>query len=180
MTTYTPRYVRTRNHRKRRLTLAHVATQADARRSADGTVLTMRDLLDAWHISGPFGAKPVGVGIRRACVHRKQREREAAAWARFNEQIDAENLAYRRQYKVEYFRLTPFANGSEYDWWTEHNCCRCALYHPDATDPADTCPLEWALSLGGDEGDGKIGNAVAGRIWRQGQPGGPCSDRVAP
>jgi hypothetical protein len=177
MTAYTPRYVRTRNHRKRRLTLAHVEAQALARLTADGEILTTRDLLDAWHISGPFGEKPVAVGRRRPCLYRKSRERQAAKDARMREEIAASNLAYLRQYKTEYFRLTPFANGSEYDYWTERNCCRCARYNPGATDPADTCPLEWALSLGGDEGDGRIGNAIAGRIWRTGQPGGPCSER---
>ena len=75
MRTYTSRYIRTAAHRKRRLTLAHVAAQRKAREVAlDIKVVTMRDMLDAWHIEG-FGGPPVGVGGVTPCVYAKR-------WAR--------------------------------------------------------------------------------------------------
>jgi hypothetical protein len=166
---YTARYIRTRDGRRRRLTLGHLETWAAARR-LQTDILSAADLIDAWHISGPFGERPSGIGRARRCVYARRRARWAAEWEATKVRMDAESRAWARTARrIEYFRLQPFANGSEYDWWTARNCDRCAR--------ADGCPLreaiEWAACT-----DGLIGNSVAGRIWK-GAPEGPCSEREA-
>jgi hypothetical protein len=166
---YTSRYVRTKDARRRRLSLGHLEAQRMARHLASD-ILSARDLIDAWHISGPFGERPAGVGRARRCIYARRRQRQDAAWAAWRAQVEADNQTWARTRRtVEYFRLHPFANGSEYDWWTAHNCDRCAR--------AEGCPLrdaiEWAACT-----DGLIDNGVAGRIWR-GLPEGPCSEREA-
>jgi hypothetical protein len=76
--TYTPRYVRTRNGRKRRLTLGHVAAQQRARRLA-GDGYTRADLLETWHGSGWAGVSPSGVGVIPFCIRWSWWERRCRA-----------------------------------------------------------------------------------------------------
>lgn len=55
----------------------------------------------------------------------------------------------------------PFSNGGQWGDWQASNCERCVKYNPAADSPDQTCPIEFELSLGGWEGDGKIGEATA-------------------
>ncbi len=55
----------------------------------------------------------------------------------------------------------PFSNGGQWSDWQGSNCHRCTKYNPDADTPEQTCAVEFELSLGGWEGDGKISEATA-------------------
>jgi hypothetical protein len=160
------------NGRRRRLTLHHAAAKRQARRETLSSEV-LRDfgmlfLWDAWHGRGHVGDFPAPVApIPYRITRRASRARQDVAWEATKARMEAGSQRWlRSEHRVEYFRLQPFANGSEYDWWSERNCERCARYAG--------CPLrdaiEWAACT-----DGLLDNGVAGRIWR-GLPEGPCAE----
>lgn len=161
MSTFTSRYVRTHDHRRRRLSLHHAEQWRKARALADD-ILTARELVHAWHISGPFGYKPAGIGPAPRCLSRLRRERDRRRWDEAIAELDAASVAARRRWAMDYWRVRPFSNGSEAAWWVEGNCERCARH--------DDCPLLLAIDMAW-FGDGYLSTGDAGRIWREGGVG---------
>lgn len=76
-------------------------------------------------------------------------------------------------------RIRPFANGTEYALWQEHNCCRCKRCDWDklALTGWDTgCELENALSYGSGS-DGTISAEIARRLGYSESEGWTCAER---
>lgn len=77
-------------------------------------------------------------------------------------------------------RVIPFANGYEYDAWTERNCDICPLRYKKIARRFD-CEIEEALTLAAiDDGtiSQEIADAMGWTVDRIDQPGWPCKKRL--
>jgi hypothetical protein len=71
-----PRFVKTRNHHRRRLTLHHAAAMRRARALTLDTIESMSSVwhwIDTWHGSGWAGISGAGVGPYPRCLSRSRR-----------------------------------------------------------------------------------------------------------
>jgi hypothetical protein len=64
--------------------------------------------------------------------------------------------------------VRPFSNGSEYEFWSSHNCESCRKDYDPETD-VTLCPMEGAIALAA-VGDGTIPDDLAARIGVETEP----------